>query len=645
MKLISVSLQGYKRFEQRTSMNVDGKLVAVVGPNESGKSSLLNALVHLNDSKSFVSSGGSYELTRNAQIPTDQTVVESRYLLEDADREAVSHIEGVEEARWFTVGKKADAQFVCGIEPQPRRSLQPRQRMAQTLSKVLSRQSFLEVAAKHQEASLVDQVRNLSSALDTDVRTLPDEVQEGVRSLAATLEDALPTADFRYLQSLKKSLHELAEHEEGDPYQEAILVLFERRSRFLLFSEEERTLQSEYNLGEVWDKLPAALRNLTRVAELNLGALYSAVQADNSAEIASLQERANDNLKKVFSENWSQSSVAVAFRVDGQVLQVLMREPQAHYTTIDERSDGLRQFVALFAFATLKGSSDRVPILLIDEAETHLHYDAQADLVQMLTKQEVVSKVIYTTHSIGCLPEDLGTGVRLVETKDPDSRTSTIRNWFWQSTRPGFSPLLFGMGASTLAFIPIRHAVITEGISDIILWPTLLREATRLSHLDFQVVPGLSEANRSEILRLDSEAPNTAYLLDADKGGDDRYGQLTKAGVSTDRIFRIPDAKNQRLVVEDLVHPQIYLEAVNEELQRSNGLGIPFPKGKLPVANRPKAISEWCKTKGIEPPSKRAVAYRVLEHKTEKTVLEEHYFRPLRKLHVALRSLFEGRVP
>jgi hypothetical protein len=157
------------------------------------------------------------------------------------------------------------------------------------------------------------------------------------------------------------------------------------------------------------------------------------------------------------------------------------------------------------------------------------------------------------------------------------------------------------------------------------------------------VVPGLSEANRSEILRLDSEAPNTAYLLDADKGGDERHRQLMKAGVSTDRIFRIPDAEDQGLVVEDLVDPQVYFAAVNEELQRSNGPSISFPRGKLPATNRPKAISEWCKKKGIEPPSKRAVAYRVLEHETEKTVLAKHYLHPLRELQVALRSLFEGR--
>lgn len=638
MKLISVELHGYKRFEQRSSMNVDGKMVAVVGPNESGKSSFLNALRHLNNSSPFIANGGSRELTRNASIPADRTVVQAKYLLEDADREAIGHIHRAEEARWCTVGKRVEGSFWCRIEPPPQRNLRPRQKMVQALTETSSKKGFLDLATEHKEEDLVGRVEDLASALGTDVGTLPDATRERIQSLVTTLESAESDDTPKYLIRLVEQLRNLADHEEGDPYQDATNLLFNRRSRFLLFSNAERSLQSEYSLNEVWEDPPAALRNLARVAELDLQVLYAAVAANDPAQVASILERANERLGGVFSETWSQSNVAVRFSVDGQVLHVLMREPQAHYTSIAERSDGLRQFVALLAFATLE-RSERVPILLIDEAETHLHYDAQADLVQMLTKQDVVSKVIYTTHSIGCLPEDLGTGVRLIETEGADSYVSTIQNWFWQSGRPGFSPLLFGMGASTLAFIPVRHAVITEGIADIILWPTLLKEATGLSHLDFQVVPGLSEANRAEIVQLDGEAPRTVYLIDSDKGGQELRRQLTKAGISESRIFLIPDRGKQGLVIEDLVDPKAYLEAVNEELRRSRGQDASFPKSKLPIAGRPKAVSDWCKMQGIEPPSKRAVAYRVLESGIGGSVLAEHHTRPLQELYFAMKSL------
>jgi energy-coupling factor transporter ATP-binding protein EcfA2 len=47
MRLIAVSLRGYKRFEDRAKLNLDAKLVALVGPNEAGKSTILQALRRL----------------------------------------------------------------------------------------------------------------------------------------------------------------------------------------------------------------------------------------------------------------------------------------------------------------------------------------------------------------------------------------------------------------------------------------------------------------------------------------------------------------------------------------------------------------------------------------------------------------------
>lgn len=87
------------------------------------------------------------------------------------------------------------------------------------------------------------------------------------------------------------------------------------------------------------------------------------------------------------------------------------------------------------------------PVLLIDEAETHLHFDAQADLVSVLLKSVDAEQVLYSTHSPGCLPSDLGTGIRLV-TRDPEDAASLIKSDFWAGQEPGFAPLLFAMGAA-----------------------------------------------------------------------------------------------------------------------------------------------------------------------------------------------------
>lgn len=632
---MSVTLHGYRRFKKRSQMKVDGKLVAIVGPNESGKSSFLHALERLNEDDSSIVTKDPLELTRDAFIPDDQTVIKARFLLEEDDREAIEHLPGADKARWFDIGIKArDDELYCSVDLPPSRNLKPREATVRDLKKVLTKKGFRDLDAEQEEMGLADSVENLVSELDTEQGTLPEETVEKIRSLAESLQNALSGSKLKYLRQLVQQLYELAEKEKGDPHASAKVILAERRPKFLLFTDDARSLQSEYRLDGILDDPPRALLNLARVADLDLESLHATVTNNDPAKRASIVDLANRNLESTFSSAWTQSNLTVSFMVEGMTLRVQMKEPEgAYYTSINERSDGLRQFVALLAFAALEGAQ-QVPILLIDEAETHLHYDAQADLIRVLTKQNIVSKVIYTTHSIGCLPEDLGKGVRLIEVDKSDSRASSIQNWFWQSRRPGFSPLLFGMGASTLAFIPVRNAVVTEGAADIILWPTLFREATNSSYLGFQIVPGLSEATRPAIIELDYEAPSTAYLVDSDGNGNKLYKKLVEEGISEDRIFRVPTKGERELAVEDLVNKEIYLAAVNEELRRSNGIDLLLPTSKMPDEGRPKAVETWCKSKkNIDPPSKRAVAYLILEIGIGSSILAGGYQDPLQKLH------------
>ena len=112
------------------------------------------------------------------------------------------------------------------------------------------------------------------------------------------------------------------------------------------------------------------------------------------------------------------------------------------FTRIEERSEGLRAFVTLALFLGSQ-ALEVPPILLIDEAELHLHSDAQADLVGGLLKQINATQVWYTTHSPACLPSDLGTGIRLLERHD---EKSDIKSHFWTNNEPGFGPLQLSPG-------------------------------------------------------------------------------------------------------------------------------------------------------------------------------------------------------
>ena len=291
-------------------------------------------------------------------------------------------------------------------------------------------------------------------------------------------------------------------------------------------------------------------------------------------------------------------------------------------------------FVSLVALTAQDHYVSR-PVVLIDEIERHLHYDAQADLIQVFAKQSTIPQIVYTTHSAGCLPEDLGVGVRAVE-HIAGSNHSRVHNRFWTQGE-GFSPLLMGMGASTLAFVPLRSAVLTEGASDLILLPTLFREVLDARALGFQIAPATPQAPASRIAGLEHEAPNVVWLHDHDEGGRSFRDRLLQAGVPRSRVIALAATKND-LVLEDLIARDVYLEAVAEELRRG-GVEVVIPPSAVGDSNRPKALQQWAEENRLRLPNKVAVANRIVERRLDyERLVEPKRVATLRTLHRRLTA-------
>ena len=106
-------------------------------------------------------------------------------------------------------------------------------------------------------------------------------------------------------------------------------------------------------------------------------------------------------------EDWGQRKLTVALHIDPTGIEIQIQDREKNeLMRFNEGSAGLQRYVALIAFVYHYAEAQREnPVLLIDEAETHLHYEAQAELVRVLERQAAAQSVIYTTHSIGCLPK------------------------------------------------------------------------------------------------------------------------------------------------------------------------------------------------------------------------------------------------
>ena len=309
MRIVNLRLRCFRRFVD-AEVNLDAPVVAVVGPNEAGKTSVLDALVQASRPTAIQ----PRDVTRGCD--PQASVLEATFLLSSQEVETFhDQFPNMPDARWLRVTKHATGEVVVGSDS-----------------------------------------------------PLPQELQSEVMSLIPEV---------------------------------------------LAFTDSDRSLRTEYNLQDPkeWNN---AVRNLTQLAGFSIDDLAKASWESQHEDCQDMLMRANARLSHVFAASWSQSDLSVSLNTVHPVqLQVYVAEDGGPTLRLADRSDGLRAFVALVAFLEAKNPTSP-PILVVDEAENHLHWDAQADLINLFHLQDEVAQIIYSTHSPGCLPHDLGHGVRAV---------------------------------------------------------------------------------------------------------------------------------------------------------------------------------------------------------------------------------------
>lgn len=608
MRCARIEFKGYRRLADAAT-SIDGRITAFVGFNEAGKTTLLRGLEWFSEDDTELA-----VTDRNRSRPPhgdDSPIVKVFFDLEPGDRQAIAQIACDQVPTSLNLTRRRNGERVYFMTPTPGRPAKP---FEVALTRLTAARTTL--AAEFEDAASED---------DED----PDD-------WADTVEDALARKDVVWSEAQRNALGnlilwfdavpegkrsprnlKLARHLEAVdelvalplPMTQMWNVLSKRMPEFVLFGEENREIETTYELNPQSRDLPPAVDDLLTIAGVDPDDLWTHLANQDSSSRETLLERGNERLRDLFSEAWNQSGITVRLNVTSTRLEIMVRELHdgGAVTNISERSDGLKTFVALSAFLAA-GNYAVPPILLIDEAETHLHYDAQADLVGVLLKSINATQVFYTTHSPGCLPSDLGTGIRVISRDDTYGDASVIKSNFWEGNGPGFSPLLFAMGAGAAAFSMCRQAVLAEGASDMVLLPSLIRLATGLPDLEYQVAQGLANAHTSGI-RVEEVAAKVVYLTDGDAGGDKHVEDLLEATVHKSRIFQLPPG----MAAEDLIPVEDYCEIVNGFLEKMHQSARFQPSDAIAGQPIAKTFADWAKKNECRTPGKVEVAYAILD--------------------------------
>ena len=619
MELVSLHLQGFKRFEQKTVIDLAGSPIALIGPNEAGKSSVLEAIALLNDDCAL----GRHHRTRSS---SQICKVSGVYLLDSHDRDVISHLPGGSDVRDLTFARTLDdsgsSSVRVSLSPRPIANLDARKALHQRLVAVTTRDKTASHFNIAQGISVQTVLNAANKALASDRETLCVDEKGAVSSFANVMRlfNDVAAKNFQNLHVTKELinlLEDMSTYEEpSPPAEKAAEILAPRRPQAVVFSAGNRELSSTYNLTEVAANPPAALRHIVDLAGVDLTHLVWLQSQGMKTEREDYVGDTNNRLETYFSEAWDQSEMTVKLSVQDLMLDLMVTTPEGRHSMMSDRSDGLRAFVALRAFLTSQ-QLDAKPILLADEAETHLHYNAQANIVDLFTEQTEAAKIVYTTHSLGCLPRDLGLGVRVIE-PIKDRERSTVKKSFWHDKTPGFRPLMVGLGAAAFGFLPSRNVLFGEGPTDAMLYPTLFREALNAPHLSFQVGAGISSIQPERIGDLLREGGNVAFILDGDPDGDRLRTSLREAGVPGNVTFGLNDFVREGTVLEDLLDSAVYRDAVTSML-KNYGIdeAVIATLPALTAPDRPGVLLDWCKSQGLKVPNKSRLAQMLLNVKAQ----------------------------
>jgi hypothetical protein len=658
VQLIKLRLKNFRRFAGDHGLDLNEDLIALVGPNEAGKSSLLFAIDLLGRRESPSVS----DVTRGH---TDPAHVAGLYVLDDDDRASLADIhQGPDVHRLWMELRSDRNRPTFEPEPRPRRDLEPRRKCLQRLDAVQSDPDLQDPEPTPPELAwdpkVFDDVRSLLGSTEETIaasgiqsldalaerlravkRRIPNDESESVERVGSDSSDRASTRE-----AVASALTELALTErKPHPAKQVTDSLSGRLPSIAWFGESDRALQSDYIVSTVATNMPPALEHLCAMGELDIREVSADLSNGRIPHVEKRFEVANRLLKDRFQSTWTQSAVypRLSTPSDGVLRVMISTEDDEDYSYPAERSDGLRWFIALHAFIAARGQQQ--PVVIVDEAETHLHYDAQADLIDALMSQRLASKVVYTTHSVGCLPPDLGTGIRAVLAERGAER-SRIANSYWSVTpddeeRVGYAPLIFAMGARMLSLTIPRYGVVAEGPSDALLLPTLFREVAQLRTLPYRVVPGLSELARSETMTVDHHAGKIACLTDDDDAGKDIRRRLRDGGLPEDRLLHLGKIA-PGCTLEDLISATVFAHAVNSELETWSIGRERVDPAQVPITARWSWLEAWGEETAtpIARLSKPRVAQRVVdsgrpnrfEDILPQLVAPDHV-KPLRTLH------------
>lgn len=218
-------------------------------------------------------------------------------------------------------------------------------------------------------------------------------------------------------------------------------VIIENSHKSIFWTAEDRYLISQpidleqFATGPEGVSIP--LKNCFLLAGINEGHIQSRISelTNDSTEIEKLQNDLGEAVTKHIKKVWPKHPIEITFIISSGLINFHIKDSgiKSKAKTVNQRSDGFKQFISFLLTVSAENEKNQLfnSILLLDEPETHLHPQAQEDLLQELikiTKNENNNIAFFATHSNYMIDKnDLSRNYKIIK---PENADTTIKEQF-----------------------------------------------------------------------------------------------------------------------------------------------------------------------------------------------------------------------
>lgn len=601
MKLLRFQIKNYKVIDDTGSVETDERVTALVGKNESGKSSVLKAMW-----KSRNVAGAALDklydyprdrYSRDRKGTQEATVLEFELSPEEADQIAAqlpqplstkperviyaTFYDGEEKVRHEIRFDKDLGAGVTGAD----------------VKRDLETASDAILAAGGDNAAAVREAATAACGKIGDDAALWDaQTVAALQAVTGAIDAWVKVAEDRQTvaaEEREKLQAYLGQAKQGDPSAKAREWVEKNLPAFIYF-ENYGQLETRIHLPVYLkrkDSPDPKTRTQTALFEwsgmdskeiLELGRARAEGETDEQLhrrheKRRALLDSASFALTGDWIDWWTEKRHKLHFDVDGEDLVLKVSDEHNEFPIpFEERSHGFQWFFSFYlVFLVESQKAHKGAILLLDEPGLHLHPTLQAKLIDLFERISEKNQLLYSTHLPFLIDGNHLERVRTVYLTGPEPQKTTVSNDVRpKGDRDTLFPLQAAVGYSIAQTLFLgKRSVIVEGITDYWVIKALdgcfaALEGFPTLHADTVLVPagGTSRLMPLASIMLASAGVGERHLmvlLDTDAEGWQAQSRLKEAFTDESAVMMLGAATGLgEATIEDLIPRDIYLDAV-----------------------------------------------------------------------------------